>query len=325
MAKDVSEQLKKIKETLDKYKDSAHILTPITRKMDLSELSLPPYKRVAVRTIWISADKNDGEVYTLYEKPDDLILTKIGLQKLGSAAGIVWSDPEVFINENEPLVAAAKIVGTITDLDGSTRSTPGRASLDLRDDSAQAKKKKPGQLAVARANIVSLVETGAKNKCRRELLGLQASYKAEDLNRPFVLFTLIADQEAVLRDFPILRQTLAAQQIGLGEMLFQRNPTLIEASIVESQNLLPAFTGEDTKSKVLTASVDEIVRPEPTAQASLGELHDRARKESIASIEDLYKRKVRGGRSAKKPPLSELTDSQLADLESNLIVREDLK
>ena len=123
MAKDVSEQLKKIKETLDKYKDSAHILTPITRKMDLSELSLPPYKRVAVRTIWISADKNDGEVYTLYEKPDDLILTKIGLQKLGSAAGIVWSDPEVFINENEPLVAAAKIVGTITDLDGRDRKS----------------------------------------------------------------------------------------------------------------------------------------------------------------------------------------------------------
>ena len=108
-------------------------------------------------------------------------------------------------------------------------------------------------------------------------------------------------------------------------MLFQRNPALIEASVVESQNLLPAFTGEDAKSKVLTASVDEIVRPEPTAQASLGELHDRARKESIASIEDLYKRKVRGGRSAKKPPLSEFTDSQLADLESNLIVREDLK
>jgi hypothetical protein len=315
---DLNEQIKIVKSTLEKHKGLAHVLTPIPRSIDLGDLSIPPYTRVAVRTVWISAKKDDGETYTMPASPANFILSKIGLQKLGAAAGIRWSQAETFVNDTEAYVAAATITGTIVDLDGTERSTPGRSSLDLRDNSPQTKKITPAQLGIKRSSILSLVETGAKNKVRRELLGVQGSYTAKELEKPFIIFTLVPDKEQVLTDFPVLRKALALQQIGISAELFQaatrpEAKELVEAQIVPPKALLPANIPEEQKSVVVQASVEEILKdqkpaetptqPDPTKQ-------EHAMTPKLSQVIDLYAAKgLRRG--ASKPVLSNLTDAQL--------------
>jgi hypothetical protein len=193
-------------------------------------------------------------------------------------------------------------------------------TLDLREGSTQSikmtKKKTDGSpdtkfLDRARLNIISQTETLAKNKVRRELLGLQGTYTRKDLTeKPFVILKLTP---VVDMNDPLVRKLTIMQQFNISSELYDQVakdvPALPEASPVIE--LPPA---QSPVALLDSGGIsNDLVRRAIEAHAEL-----------TKEVERLYAAKVRGGRSVGKTPLPDLSMDELNVIKEMLLKKPDL-
>lgn len=290
----VAEVIQRIQREIQSLRGAAHILTPMARtKIDSVAIGKIPVLRVTT----ISSNPDDHEVYTIPALPGKLILTKVGLMRLDALAGITdWTTRADFIDKN-PLKARGEASASIEDIDGTKRTISQNFQLDLTDGSPQASNKKPAQLAQARANIITLVETGAMNRVRRVLLGLQSTFTAEELKKPFVIMKLV-DAPLDTSD-PLIRKLLVMKQLKISAEVYE--------SAAHDLDTIKQLSPPKEEPKLIPAETTE------TLKANL-----------ISRIEDLYRRKVRGGRSSDKVPLTSLEVKQLVMIEDFLNNKPDI-
>lgn len=293
--------IQRVQREIQALRDTAHILTPMARtKIDAVAMGKIPVLRVAS----ISANPDDQEVYSIPELPGKFALTKVGLLRLEALAGVSdWKVTSGIVDKN-PLKAKAVASASIEDVDGTVRSIEQTFEYDLSDDSPQAKKMKSGQLAQARANIVTLAETKAMNRVRRSLLGLQSTYSAADLRKPFVIMKLV-DAPLDVND-PLIRKLIIMKQLKITSEMFDA-------------------AAHDMASRVMPPQIDfppQAALPEASVVTppSEQEIHTAL----VFEVDDLYKRKIRGGRPVNKPPLPTLTSVELQALKEALLKKPDL-
>jgi hypothetical protein len=297
--------IQRIQREIQTLRETAHILTPMARtQFDSVAIGKMPVLRVAA----IDPDPEHGDVYLL-KNIGKYALTKVGLMRLEAIAGITGWTTNVEHNRipNEkgqlvpdPLHVKATAYAEIEDIDGTKRGKPQTFELDLNDGSPQAEKMvktRDGQrdyreLTQARINIVRLAESKAMNAVRRDLLNLQATFTQAELRKPFVIMRLV-DAPLDASD-PLIRKLLIMKQLKITSEMFDSAaaslPTPLEIPVTPQPAALPPAP------------------PEPSN-------HDLC----VARVEQLYRLKVRSGRSVSKPPLSSLTDDELAKLEEILL------
>ncbi|MFB6371584.1 MAG: hypothetical protein ABEN55_00375 [Bradymonadaceae bacterium] len=140
---------------------------------------------------------------------------KNALQKIASAFGIQWLEPERIDNFQHPNLAVVRAKAIAPDpATGQMRSYSATKQLDLRDESAEvhsmrARYRKNGQwktykkgpngkerykrdLRQKRTHINELAETGAKNRIIREVTGVRQDYTDEEIRSPFAVVSVVS-------------------------------------------------------------------------------------------------------------------------------------
>jgi hypothetical protein len=298
--------LQRVHKELERWRGKAFLLTPYART---TFESIKSGFRPEFRVTYISPDPADQQVYELDKRPDQLVLTKQGLQILDHLAGIKWIGTWNALEEKDPIhpyYCVIKAEGKVQDLDGEWRNSVCTATLDLRDDSATTKKmlvNSPDgkQLARARLNTKSQTETLAKNKVRRELLGLRGTFTRKELSeKPFVILKL---NPVLDMSDPLIKKLVVMEQLGISSELYDR----------AAKDHIPPTT------RIINVPAVEVIPPAaPTPKL------DENRTRLIKSVEELYKKKVRGGRSPNKQPIAEIVTEELIELEKLLSVRPDI-
>jgi len=188
----------------------------------LSIHALSPFHTVGVEIVELSADPSKGDCFktgsskTAQGWQDVLALSKVGLLKLGDAAGIVWDVNECkrLDNFQNPLYVAYQAQGRIRRPDGTWIKVRSTKELDLdvireeiRDrvegdknsaelTSEQKDAKVFKEWIQRRKHKVALCETGAMNRVLRQLLKIKSGYTPEELRKPFVIARVDLDLSA---------------------------------------------------------------------------------------------------------------------------------
>jgi hypothetical protein len=315
--------IERIQREIQTLRDTAHILTPMARtKIDSVAIGKVPVLRVAA----IDPDPTHGDVYEIRQLPGRFALSKVGLQRLEAIAGItgwttkvehalvnVTNEKGQNIQVPDPLHVVATAYAEIEDIDGTKRGKPQTYELNLNDNSPQAEKMvkvKDGkrddrELKQARANIIPLAESKAMNRVRRDLLNLQATFTRDELKKPFVIMRLV-DAPLDPND-PLIRKLLIMKQLKITSEMFDS-----------------AVAGIPTPLEIPEAPVPAVLPSAPEPPNDPGRRAIEAHVALIAEVEELYAKKVRGGRSANKPPLSDLTMDELNQLKSLLLTKPDI-
>jgi hypothetical protein len=168
--------------------EHANVLLPVSRVR-----SIPRGHAVTLASVIIMRK----DCYPAKGKAGHHALHKVALDKLASAAGVSW-DPVLSKRTDDgsdPLVCEWREVGTVIDIDGSTRTIKGTNRQDLREDGADtlsiidesrdastAKK----TLLSRRKWIVAHAESKARARAIRAGLGVRSSYTEAQLRNPFV-------------------------------------------------------------------------------------------------------------------------------------------
>jgi hypothetical protein len=299
----VINELERVHKELAYWRGKAFLLTPYARtQFD----SIKNGYRAEFRVTNISPDPEDKQVYKLDNQPDKLVLTKIGLQLLDHLADIkwvrTWNALDSKIDPIDPLFCKVGAEGKVQDLDGAYRNSICTVTLDLREGSNTSKKMLAAstdgkQLARARLNILSQTETLAKNKVRRELLGLQGTYTRKELaEKPFVILKLTP---VVDMNDPLVRKLTIMQQFNISSELYDQ--------VVKDIPAVDPVPVIDIRSDLVPPQISEA-----TKSLSIG---------LVEEVKQLYDLKVRGGRSKSKPPLESLTEQELLEIKSLLFNR----
>lgn len=325
-------EILEVKKALVEFRDKAHLLTPFART-DWNDDSFPPFHKVSRRFAVISSNKDDGEVYEPEQAKGKLALTKIGLQKLEQLAGIKWTKSVVIWDSKNPLVARGEAAAQVQDLDGSWRNFMDGRTIDLNDGSLEAEKMRKisvNMLEGARKNIIGLAETKAKNRVRRGILGLQASFTKEELQKPFVVFKLVKNVERILASNPILQTAMAMQELNISSDLYR------QAALTMGRQTIDMATGElmPGGQDQIGAGMPPVAPPIDTSGLQVQDVpatvisdttvidpEEAARQENkkhIEKIEALYQKKLGKGRDDRKPPLTSLTEDELDEVEEFL-------
>jgi|GEM_PF-2934619 hypothetical protein len=337
--------IEQLKSALVRYRDHAHILNPFCRT-DVN--FIPPGWKVSVRATMISTIEDSGEVFHFSKKSAKVALTTYALRRLQQLAGLKWlwtkkMDVDVLIDSGkvdkrgnpimipDPRVVQYQACAQIMDLDGTYRELTDGYHLDLRDDTDQAKSYSSElELAQARKNIDQLAFTKARNRVIRGILGIQSSYKPEELQRPFVILKMVPDMNV---DNKLIQLALQAKALQVEDIVFgylragidedkarhmleagdlrpgMQIPTLPPVRVDEPLNLPPLPEEEEEEQRRQT-------------EADLAALEAReARDALIRRIEDLYTAKKgmsRSQLSPDKPPLEDLSDESLRQIEAAL-------
>lgn len=332
----VIHDLENVQKELLAMRDKAHILTPFCRS---SVPYIPEGWNVFIHqyTISLAQDEKgefkDGEVYLIKEN-GRLALTKIGLWRLEQLAGVTWEDPKtgkstiVRIDDGkDSLVCRYQATGFILDIDGQRRSQSDGFGYDLRDNSPQANalSDKPKNLARLRQNIEQQTITKAKLRVLRGLLGVQSSYKPNDLLKPFVVLRMAFNIDAI---DPTIKNKLitimAAKQMGIEKEVFGlMQLEADQARQLEAMNPTPPPplppVVEPLKLGEPGPIDDEASYLEPDEDAD--RMYWAARDAQIERITKLYqskKGKSRDELSPGKPPLRDLPDQELTAIEDAL-------
>jgi hypothetical protein len=307
-------------------RDKAHVLTPFTQLMFEEDLFAPGFKP-SLRTITISTvtrkekDKDvyvDGEVYDSWEKPGEVALTKLALDKLAQVAGIEWVHVyRVDDTGDDPLKCHYYAEGRMRLIDGTYHYMPANKSIDLNDGSpeANAMSKKLNQLAGARKNIAALAESKAKNRVIRSLLGLRQSYHPSELKKPFLVMKIVPDMND-----PDVKKMVTAQMLGMEKYLFAPQAT---PQIEEGRQ--PENSQEKTNSAATETSGPGA--PGPIIDVDSKEVHETQvvpveveRQEKIKRCDDLYY--MTGlTRGAGKTPVKDLAIPDLDSLIKALLTK----
>ncbi len=335
----VAHELETVQRFLTEARNRAHILTPFARSNvpyipDGWDVYFHQYKISTERDD--KGDFPDGEVYAIKGTPR-VALTKIGLWRLEQLAGVSWEEPRTgkstitrVDDTNDSRVCRYQATAYIRDIDGQLRFQSDGFGLDLRDDSDQAKARTPNQLAKDRQNIEQVTITKCKLRVLRALLGVQSSYKPEELQKPFVVFKMQFNIDRMDPDIKKKLDTvMAAKQMGIEKELFG----LLQAQGASAQGLIDAISTPAKPPLEVHPPLDlpPVTDPIPPAEDP-DEAAERKywtqRQETIAHIELLYKAKKGKSRaelSPTKPPLKDLTDADLAEIEKALSIMTDIR
>ncbi len=191
--------------------------------------NVPAMHKVSVERIKLSPDPQDKDVYVQQGKDDDTpdkkryALTKDGLLKLSSCAGVQWDyDHSGRIDKHEtPDYISWRIVGAIQRLDGSWLPLQGAYDLDFdvieeqileqkkataakwwtnakwykelgkEGQQAYIQKKAREDLLLVKRHKVARCETGAMLRAIRGLLNIKGTYSYSELQKPFVIARLV--------------------------------------------------------------------------------------------------------------------------------------
>lgn len=319
--------ISQLNEILQGNKDKANILTPFSQT-SFEDDSFAPGFAPSLRSITLDPrmdDKNksiSGDVYPPMEAHGNLALTKQALDKIAMMAGINWKSVERKDDAQDPFKCRYAATGEILTLDGVPYTYSAEYSLDLNNGSPQAAAiKKDGMLAAQRKNLAMITESKAKNRVIRALLGISASYRPEELTKPFMILRVIPDMHD-----PEVARMVKAKMLGLESYLFPAPDPQVQAP-----GILPAGT-----------SGLELPEPPGGGPKQIGdgtgmpidvthehiyledEISNRAKR--IREIEALYYTKTKSGaRDPGKTPLSELTDYELEEIQKTLLTKPDVR
>lgn len=186
---------------LAEAEQSFHLVSPATQCG-----SLPEGTEVVISMVTVDARVGrDGKPLTNDIYPVGMGkfgLSKAPLDRIAGAAGVDW-DPVLtrrMDDARDPYYCAFQAVGYVRSFDGTRRTITGTKEMDLRDGSPQcealAGRKRDGsgdaskQIREMRLHILGHAESKAKLRAIRSL-GLQTSYKPEELTKPFAVARLM--------------------------------------------------------------------------------------------------------------------------------------
>jgi len=219
-----------------------HLLVPFQAIQPSS-----PYLMVSANVVRLSPNPDDGDVYK--GEGGSVRLTKVGLMKLASGAGITWHWPEckrVDDGSNRDYVCWT-VVGGLMLPDGTYQVVRATKEIDLEVIEAEVREQQAKKIdyewdeqarqyikrnwksqesrdaaledAVRkemiryRKNRLALAETGAYLRAIRQALSIKANYKPAELAKPFVMVRTWID---VSQDPELARQRMLGAGPGFG-------------------------------------------------------------------------------------------------------------
>ncbi|MFH2074228.1 MAG: hypothetical protein ABIJ57_02600 [Pseudomonadota bacterium] len=239
--------------------------------------NVPPMHKVTVERVKLSPNPDDRDVYLQQGKDDDedgkkrFALTKDGLLKLSSCAGVQWDyDHSGRLDRMEsPSYLSWRMVGAVQRLDGGWLPLQGSYDLDFdviseqveeqkrsnasrywskkdwwkkMDKAAQdayiAKKVKEEVLMFKR-HKVARCETGAMLRAIRGLLNVKGTYSAVELQKPFVIARLVFQPDyadPIIKAQAVALAFKAMQGVyGISQGPAQFQPRALPAQVVDME------------------------------------------------------------------------------------------
>jgi len=190
----------------DRARDKYNLCIPV-RDVDF----IPPGYAVSFRPVAVDArldaqgDPIGADVYRDDRKPDQYGLSKIGLEKITTAAGVSW-ETERLDDAHDPLFCHVRKRGTFPTLDGRDVSAEDSAVLDLRDGTPQARARSTARLTQQRVHIHRTCESLAQNAVARRVGFIKGLYGRGDIQKPFVVASLVFTGAT---DDPVMKQEFA--------------------------------------------------------------------------------------------------------------------
>jgi hypothetical protein len=276
---------------LEDLKKEGNLLYPLTF-CD----SIAPMHRVSVRRLTIDPDPDYGEIYHPKQAPSGkFALTKIALLKIDLAAGLDWIGQLCHRTDNglDQFFCTFSVSAKIQDLDGSHRTVSAAYTLDYRQGSIMIDGLTSGDVRMRRMSIVQRAETAAKNRVRRDCVGLKPTYSKSELDKPFIVLKLVQNLPQGYEN------AMAASLLGMDQSIFGKS-TQIES--------LP------DKQEVVNELVETQDQQEPNPVVT--------KEDIIKECEKLYLEKLGSPRPANRPPLSSLGDDQLKEVMQALLAME---
>lgn len=333
------DSIKAARKELDKaIKEGENLLMPSD-----SLNNVPAMHKVTVERIKLSPDPDDRDVYPQGKR---FALTKDGLLKLSSCAGVQWDysfsgriDPM-----NNPDYIAYRVVGAVQRLDGSWLPLQGAYDLDfvvIEEQAFEGKKEStkswksngwdkftPAQREAAcrklahedvlaiRRHKVARCETGAMLRAIRGLLNVKGTYSAAELQKPFVIARLVFQPDyadPIIKAQAVALAFKAMQGVyGISQGPAQFQPRQLPGSVVDME---PNGTGGYDMTEAERSEPD----PGPAIEVTPQEEYAVANKDGkVRIIDALIKRK--GYSTAKlAKPVDEYPEEKLAPFFEHLI------
>lgn len=198
----------------DRLSNQVNLVSPFAR-LDY----IPPMHKISLRVVRIDTDTKGKDVYhnPLFCDSDEVALTRIGLLKVWQAMGGSILESKRTDDRSDPRYCEWTIIGQIKLMDGTVQTYQTTKDVDLREGSDQIVKMKPGQLAGAREQIVTLAESKTFNRLIRAAGAIPQKFKRTQLEKPIVVPALVPDLDT---SDPVVRQMVAAKALGLEGALY---------------------------------------------------------------------------------------------------------
>ncbi len=196
-----------------KLHEQANVLLPVQR-ID----HIPPMHAVSLRVVHVDTNPQKGDTYKgKFCKEGELALKKPALLRLWNNAGGRILKSHRCDDRGEPFRVEWTVSGEITLFDGTVVPHIATKELDLRDGSPEMKTMQAKQLSEARRQIVTLCESKALLRMIRAALAMDQKYSVRDLQKPFVVPTLVFVADT---SDPEIKRMVAAKAIGVSADLY---------------------------------------------------------------------------------------------------------
>jgi hypothetical protein len=279
-----SDALSKLTEELKK---EGNLLYPLTFCDGIA-----PMHRVSVRRLSINPNPDHGEVYHPKQvSVNKFALTKVALIKIDLASGLDWIPQLCHRKDNgsDQFYCVFNACAKIQDMDGTYRTVSAEYTLDYRQGSIALEGLSPNDVKQRRMSIAQRAETAAKNRVRRDAVGLRPVYTVDELKRPFIVLKLVKDIPQKYDD------AVAASLIGVDRAIFGSSK---EEDFITNELPLPSpqteefeptevvITKEELVDKVSKLYIEKLGRARPESRKPLSELSEEQLNEVIKFLED---------------------------------------
>lgn len=187
-------------ESIHEYRETAHVLIPEQRLAQVS-----PFFKISVNAVRLSPNPDDRDIWKL--PGGKYALSKQGLYKIASAAGISFGVSEVVKVERDYVCVKASVMKRNSSGEWETRTGTAEIDLDVvqedlymanvdkmqknyqyapkNDDECVAKAR--AEAMKIRRHKVARCETGAYLRAIRAMLPLKGEYSQDDFKKPFIV------------------------------------------------------------------------------------------------------------------------------------------
>jgi len=243
---------------------------------------------------WVKKSKkalSNNDIYSVDGGKFALHLKK--LNEIAQGAGLRIIDSKILMREVDAEGRATFIKHQVRwemkQIDGSTKVGVATGEYNYQedmqrffkasqtaDDNKQIQKRRNYAGALAESNAVS-------RAIQQALPKLKASYKIEELKKPFLVPCVIQDVTEMLNEHPDLKRAYIAQQLGLTNFLFPQ-PTQPSIELEEKQQL--TLKPQEPKKEVAEEIKDAVMVEQPQAEESKEEAQELPDFELEATISE---------------------------------------